>query len=210
MSLLSIASLALDFGAVNRATFHQDGVTPESDTTHTVMLGLLAIDIASRHPELKLNVGLVAQLVYVHDLVEAKCGDTNSFAITPEAQYAKNEREREALADLIEGELREHSHLKFLLFTYENQECPEARFIRYLDKVTPKLTHALNDGAAFMKMGKSWVEVRQAHTAQIDALRRKYPEFADVVGRYLNEACDASEEAYMRRLSRKSTRRIDV
>ena len=206
MSLLSIASLALNFGAVNRATFHQDGVTPESDTTHTVMLGWLAIDIACRHPELGLNVGLVAQLALVHDMVEAAPyeyggGDTNSFSISAEDKAAKDAREKTAMAWLLSGPLADHPHLATLVAMYECNGCPEARFVRYMDKVTPKLTHALNGGAAFVKMGKSWRDVYVAHNVQIIALEQKYPEFADVVGAYLEAACDASEEAYFQRVS---------
>lgn len=196
--MLTIASLVLDFGKVNRATFHQDGVTPESDTTHTVMLGLIAIDIAAKHPDLRLDVGLVAQLVYVHDLVEAKCGDTNSFAISNEARADKERREAIALGQL-KAELRDHPYLLHLLTMYEEQACPEARFICYLDKVMPKLTHALNGGVAFVKMGKKIHDVYEAHDDQAIELQKKYPEFAGTLGSVFNQACWDCEDAYVKR-----------
>lgn len=198
---LQVAELALDFGQVRRATLHQDGVTPESDTTHTVMLALLACSLASKHPELSLNVGIVAQLAIVHDLVEARCGDTNSFAITDEARAAKERREAEALRSIIADFSKTHPWLVEMLLLYEREGCPEARFVRYLDKVTPKLTHALNRGAYFQRAGISYDEVKTAHDRQIRALGTKYPEFARVVGFLLTDVCCAAEDAYLERIT---------
>lgn len=192
---IQIAELALDFGRVNRATLHQDGVTPESDTTHTVMLTILACSLASKHPELSLNV-LVAQLSIVHDLVEARCGDTNSFALSPEACAEKERREAEALKSIIEDFSKSHPWLVETLLMYELESCPEARFIRYLDKVTPKLTYTLNRGAYFKRAGITLAEVEGEHNRQIAKLGSKYPEFAVVVGKLLADACGMAEEAF--------------
>lgn len=200
-SALQVAELALDFGQVHRATLHQDGVTPESDTTHTVMLTILACSLASKHPELSLNVGLVAQLAIVHDLVEARCGDTNSFAITDEARAAKERREAEALRSIIADFSKTHPWLVEMLLLYEREGCPEARFVRYLDKVTPKLTHALNRGAYFAGAGISYDEVKAAHDRQIQVLGTKFPEFARVVGFLPTDVCCASEDAYRERIT---------
>ena len=77
-----LAALVLQFGRVNRATFHPDGIRRETDTDHTVMLGVLAAALASRWHTLGLNVGRVAEFALVHDLAEAYAGDTQSFDIT--------------------------------------------------------------------------------------------------------------------------------
>lgn len=195
-SALQVAELALDFGRVNRATLHQDGVTPESDATHTVMLAILACSLTAKHPELSLNVGLIAQLALVHDLVEARCGDTNSFAMTDEARAEKERRETEALASIIAGFSATHPWLVETLLMYEREGCPEARFVRYLDKVTPKLTYTLNRGAYFRRAGITLAEVEDSHNRQIAKLGSKYPEFAGVVGRLLADACGAAEAAF--------------
>ena len=42
---IQIAAVAMRFGEIERATQHPDG-RPESDTTHTVMLGLVALELA--------------------------------------------------------------------------------------------------------------------------------------------------------------------
>ena len=66
-----LAHYALALGRVNRATAHEDGVRPETDTDHTVMLALVA-------PELAYQVGGVFQIyrvgafAVVHDLVASK------------------------------------------------------------------------------------------------------------------------------------------
>lgn len=63
-----LASLVLDFGKVDRITAHQDGVFPESDTDHTVMLGVIGVSLAKRLYN-DLDLGLIAQFALVHDLV---------------------------------------------------------------------------------------------------------------------------------------------
>ena len=191
--MVQIGQLALLFGRTNRATFHEDGVTPESDTDHTVMLGLIACPIAL---ELGLHTGNVAQFVLVHDLVEAHAGDTNSFDIGPSAAQAKEEREAKALARLIEEFGADSWMLSWLLF-YEAQEAPEARLVRYLDKAMPKITHMLNGCAAIQAMGKTHADLVRAHVEQLAALNTQYPELAETVGPLMADIMKQSEDAWI-------------
>ena len=46
---LRLARISLAFGRVDRATRHEDGLRPETDTDHTVMLGLIACEFAPAH-----------------------------------------------------------------------------------------------------------------------------------------------------------------
>lgn len=139
---VDIAKLALQFARVRRVTRHEDGRRPEFDSDHTVMLAILACDMA---PE-GLDLGLVAQFAIVHDLVEAdpECGDTPTLTIDDAGREAKAKREAAAMERLL---LRfgEFSWLGRMLRAYERQDTPEARYVRIMDKVTPKLTHMLND-----------------------------------------------------------------
>ena len=194
---VKLAELILRFGRVNRATYHPDGVRPESDTDHTVMLGVLACALAAKWRHLSLNVGRVAEFALVHDLAEAYAGDTQSFDITAEAKADKEAREVAAFARIAREFAAHFPWLVGTLGAYEAQKEPEARFVRYLDKVTPKLTHALNGGVAFRQMGKSAEDVWVVHQAQIDKLAAEYPEFADTVGVILGNACNESERAYI-------------
>ena len=193
-SLLPLADLALRLGAVNRATLYPDGVTPESDTDHTVMLALMACAVASAHPELGLNIGLVCQFAVVHDLPEAWAGDTDSF-FTAATGHAPGKAEREAAAvKRINRDCAEWTWLRAMMYRYERQEEPEARFVRYMDKVCPPLTNTLNGGAAIRARGVGKVGTQDAaHAARLAAT---YPEFAPTVGAYLRDACDASEAAF--------------
>jgi 5'-deoxynucleotidase YfbR-like HD superfamily hydrolase len=191
--LLLFARLCLAFGQVNRVTFHPDGVTPESDTDHTFMLGMLACSIAANHPELALNVGLVAQFSYVHDFVEVHALDTPTFGISDEGRAEKEAREAAALKKL-EVELTAFPWVLDLLRRYERQEEPEARFVRYLDKLCPRLTHILNGGVAYGVASLS--EVHAHHVRHQAALTETYPEFAEVVGPLIAESSRLAEEAY--------------
>lgn len=82
-----LADLCLQFARVNRATHHPDGVRPETNADHTVMLGVYACSLAQRiNDEMKdphrlpyLDVGRVAQFALIHDLPEVYAGDVNTF-----------------------------------------------------------------------------------------------------------------------------------
>lgn len=197
LGLIDLARLALAFGRVNRATFHPDGVTPESDTDHTVMLALIAPALAaSLRPDLRPD--LVCAFAVVHDLVEVKTGDTNTIGITAEGRAAKAAREAAALVELRK-ELAAFPWIVGTLDRYEAQVEPEARWVRYIDKVLPKLTHAQNGCVAARSLARRLGEplrhaLARVHEAQRDELAQKYPEFpeADAVLRYAMDAAEAA------------------
>jgi 5'-deoxynucleotidase YfbR-like HD superfamily hydrolase len=94
--IVKLASIILDFGRVNRRTFHQDGLYPESDTDHTVALGIIGATLASKiYPSL--DIGLITQFALVHDLVEVYAGDTPTLMnINDTFLKQKEDREKEA------------------------------------------------------------------------------------------------------------------
>jgi putative hydrolase of HD superfamily len=172
---LNLARISLTFARVERVTRHEDGVRPETDTDHTVMLGLVACDLAPAH----LDRARIAAFALVHDLVEVYAGDTQTLVISPEGATAKRDREDIARARLV-AELGDGSWLAGLLATYERQQEPEARFVRLLDKVLPKLTHAFNGcGAALVLTDRpGFID---AHARQFQKLREEYSEFPDAL-----------------------------
>ena len=172
---LLLARVSLAFGRVERVTRHEDGVRPETDTDHTVMLGLVACEFAPAN----LDRAKVAAFALVHDLVEVYAGDAQTLVISPEARVAKKAREDAAQARLV-AELGEGSWLAGLLATYEQQRDPEARFVRLLDKVLPKLTHAFNGCAAAMSLTDRMGFV-DSHARQLRKLQEEYPEFPDAL-----------------------------
>ncbi|MES2931448.1 MAG: HD domain-containing protein [Patescibacteria group bacterium] len=152
-AIIDLGELSLAFGRVNRITCHPDGVTPESDTDHTVMLGLVACAFAERFaPEL--DRGKIAQFALVHDFVEVYAGDTPTANILSDADYtSKEEREAEALLRLRSEFDAELPWLGETIDAYERRDTPEARFIKVIDKALPKITNMLNKGATFLKRG---------------------------------------------------------
>ena len=191
---LDIARLALAFGEVDRATAHPDG-RPETDTTHTVMLALLAGELAELEVEnlWTFNPRDVVALALVHDLVETFAGDTcTARGLTPEQAQVKEVREA-AARQRIRELLGESSWVVRILDRYEAQETHEARFVRYLDKITPKLTHVLNGGRALRAIGMTFTEMRAKHEEQSAALAQQYPEFKATRALF-DEACRLAEE----------------
>lgn len=182
---LLLAKLALAFGRVERATRHDDGLRPETDTDHTVMLGLVACELAPA----ELDRSKVAAFALVHDLIEVYSGDTQTLVISPEAMTAKATRERAARARLV-AELGAGSWVAETLSTYEAQVEPEARFVRLIDKVLPKLTHALN-GCAGARPLTDRAGFLDAHARQLGRLRGEYPEFQDALDLLAESMCHA-------------------
>jgi 5'-deoxynucleotidase YfbR-like HD superfamily hydrolase len=202
--LLNLAGLILDFGKVERATRHQDGERPETDTDHTVMLAVLALEIVnaweSRGLALGLDRGRLAMLALVHDLPEARAGDTNTMGgLTPEAKAAKAAREAQAL-DEIRTLLGPSSWTVAAVEAYERQDTPEARFLAYLDKITPKLTQAMNGGIQAINAGHDVAWLRERHRVQGLELAARYPEWARVLGPLFDAASLAAETAMARAL----------
>lgn len=142
--VIKLGELALAFGRINRtAVYHPDGITPESDTDHTVMLGWVACSLAAQYfPHL--NIGLVAEFALVHDAPEVYAGDTNTLRISDQGRAAKADRERAAVRRLVDEYGSALPWLPTVLQQYEAQVLPEARFVRGVDKILPKCVHLLD------------------------------------------------------------------
>jgi putative hydrolase of HD superfamily len=179
-AVVRLGGVALDFGRVDRITYHPDGETPESDTTHTVMLGLLACSLAQRwFPGLR--VGLVAQYALVHDVVEVYAGDTPTLRTQgADEKAAKQARERAAMMRL-QGEFTGHlPWMPWMISTYEDLATPEARFVKLLDKLLPKITHILNGAVTIERQGMTRAELVARYEAQGRELDRYASEFPEV------------------------------
>ena len=151
-AVINLGEMSLAFGRVDRVTYHPDGKTLESDTDHTVMLGLVACAFASRYlPEL--NVGLIAQFALVHDLVEVYAGDTSTLRIDDAGRKAKAEREAAAQHRIEQEFSRRLPWLPWIIESYEARTLAEARYVKALDKLLPKITHILNDCVTIHEQG---------------------------------------------------------
>jgi putative hydrolases of HD superfamily len=210
-SIIGLAQLSLQFGRTNRVTYHEDGKTLESDTDHTCMLGLIACAFAERVNQTlpargvsksietsqtysyvnrsPLDIGLIAQFAFVHDLVEALCGDTNTLRISSQGRVSKEEREHAALEELR----RRFAALPWIAATidrYEALDTPEARFVKVVDKVLPKLTHALNGGAALREHDVDLAKLRTVNGSQREQIAATYGADQPEAMRLLYEAHD--------------------
>lgn len=147
--LVDIGRLVFQFARVNRVTYHEDGVTPESDTDHTVMLSVCACALGEKLYKDILDLGLVAQFAIVHDLVEAYANDTDTFGIEEEKRRMKEEREHEAFIRIRREFETVYPWIPKMIEKYEQLDTKEARFVKTVDKLMHKITHILNKGAYF-------------------------------------------------------------
>lgn len=175
-AIIDLGNLALAFGKVNRITCHPDGITPESDTDHTVMLGLVACAFAERFaPEL--DRGRIAEFALVHDFVEVYAGDTPTARILSDADHmSKEEREAVALARIRDEFDKELPWLGETIDAYERRDTPEARFVKVVDKALPKITNMLNGGVTFKGQKHDAVSGEEFLSHQHEKLSRTYGE----------------------------------
>lgn len=193
-----LAMLAMAFGRVNRATLHPDGKTPESDTDHTVMLGWTALALLTMPDFSHLRPGKVAIYSLIHDAVEVYAGDTDTTGgLTDEQRQDKEQRETVALERLTSELTLLPGFLKHIE-DYEAQADDEAHFVRYLDKVLPKITHRHNHavGMSYTKVG----DLRHAHDTQNRSLKQQHPMLADSLGEIFDHFAGLAEVALETRL----------
>jgi putative hydrolase of HD superfamily len=167
-----LVKLALAFGRVERGVSHSDG-KPETDTDHSVSLAWLACSLAQLwYPGL--DRGLIAQLAVVHDAPEVYAGDTYAVTAAEEEKKAKTEREHAAVKQITD-ELKSLSWLPTMIMFYELQNSPEARFVRAVDKLMPKIV-LRHEGKIGVRLGSHGVttEIARAFRAREAAEMSQY------------------------------------
>lgn len=194
--LVDIGKLIFQFAKVNRVTLHEDGLTQESDTDHTVMLAVSACALASKlYPSL--DVGKVAQFAIIHDLVEVYAGDTNTFNISSEDRHKKEERERVALQRIKSEFQNVYPWIPDTIEEYESLIRDEAQFVKAVDKIMTKLTHRINQGAYLKKEGKTQEETERHYGSQTTAIEEKYgKKFPEIVQILKTLTDDIIKETY--------------
>jgi 5'-deoxynucleotidase YfbR-like HD superfamily hydrolase len=176
-ALIALGGLAMQFATIQRATYLADGSTHESDTDHTVMLGLMACAFAATY-EPSLDIGKVAQFALVHDLVEAYAGDTDTFNMTSDKHHSdKAAREAVALARIQKEFDATLPWISKTISEYESLESPEARFIKTLDKTLPKVTRFVNNDA----MNTDAETFNNFCNNQIEAIKAGYGKDQEIV-----------------------------
>lgn len=177
--IIELGNLSLNFAKTNRFTLHQDGVRPESDTDHTFMLALLGCSLANSFYKDKLDIGLVSQFAMIHDLVEVYAEDTDTLVNNSvEAKKEKQERERKSIERIKEEFGSRFPYIHETIEKYEAQDTKEARFIKILDKILPRITNILN-GSASNKKRKTKEEYAlflEGEMVKHEIYREEFPE----------------------------------
>lgn len=106
----------------------------ETDAEHAWSIALVACTIAPLIDK-ELDVGKIAQLAIVHDIVEIYAGDVSIWD-TKEAKSKKAEQEEKSLQKL-ENEYSEFHWFINNIKEYEQKSSKEAQFVYAVDKLVP-------------------------------------------------------------------------
>ncbi len=195
--LVDIGKLILTFARVNRTTYHEDGVTPESDTDHTVMVSVCACALADKLYKNSLNIGLVAQFGVVHDLVEAYALDTDTFGISDSERKEKEIKEHQAFLQIQTEFENVYPWLSQSIEAYERLDTKEARFVKTVDKCMTMITHILNGGVYFKNRGISRDQMWEDYQSVTRSAQIKHGgEFPEVIA-FIDELIEeARKETY--------------
>jgi putative hydrolase of HD superfamily len=171
---IELTRLLLAFGLTNRATHHADQITRESDTDHTVMLGIIACAFAAKMAP-RLDQGKIAQFALVHDLVEVYAGDTPTMRIMSEEDTQKKKGSEEAALERIKNEYADsYPWIHETIEEYESLATPEARFVKVVDKALPKFVHIINQGTTARSLGHTRESATAFHEHQNEKLGKTY------------------------------------
>ncbi|MFZ2152024.1 MAG: HD domain-containing protein [Minisyncoccia bacterium] len=191
--VVELGKLVHLFGNTDRAIFYEDGVTPESDTDHTVMLGLIACALAHSYDR-TLDIGKVAQFALVHDLVEAYAGDTQTLNASQETLRIKDKVEHAALQRIKSEFDHVFPWISETIEEYEGLRLPEATFIKTLDKCMPKITHILNKGVMLKPHFKDSLSAMEYFKKQNEKISNSYgakhPIVTELNAVLADEACE--------------------
>jgi len=168
--LLELSVYCMRFADVNRATSNLNGTTPESDTDHTVMLGIVGCAFAARlAPEL--DLGKIAQFALVHDFTEVITGDVDTLMPFDASEKALKEKEAlETLRTLFGNVPWLHTTMQ----EYESLASPEARFVKVLDKVLPKITQLASNGKTLAARGMGSWDLKVFMDKQFNSIVNSY------------------------------------
>jgi putative hydrolase of HD superfamily len=142
---LALGKTALEFAEVKRIPRKANGER-ESDVEHSYMLALIVPELIESL-ELPLDKGLAVQYCNVHDLLEIKANDFNTFNID-EATYKQKQAIEHGFLEELLSELPPYTAQ--MLARYESQEDAEARFVKAVDKFLPFIVDLHGDGVRIM------------------------------------------------------------
>ena len=177
---LELGGLAMRFARVDRTPRYEDGER-ESDVEHSFMLGLVAPELAYMLYPASLDANLVSAYASVHDLIEVRTGDVATFQLSDEDLLQKELTEQAALEHLLAAL---PPRTRKLLYDYEQQQDPESRFTRAVDKNLPIVVDILGSGRRVMNEDynvQTPIELGRAHDTLRTRMQQRFNEFPQVV-----------------------------
>lgn len=148
--LAPLSELGHEYSRTETGVELADG-TPETDGDHVVHLGIMAVAYALKYRP-GLDPGRVALYVLLHDIDEAKVGDTPTLGVDEAALYAKKELEAEGRKQVEEDAVNFPEFIE-LLRSLSDLERPEDTFGKAFDKLAPGYLHSVTHGKTLVKYG---------------------------------------------------------
>ena len=147
---------------VLRRTLLVDQSRRENDAEHSWHIAVMAL-LFQEYAKEAVNVGRVAEMCVVHDLVEIYAGDT--FAYDAKGNEDKEAREAAAADRLFEQLPEEQGKMiRELWEEFDAMETADARYAACLDRIQPFLHNTLTGGHTWVEGGtkRPMVEKRMA------------------------------------------------
>lgn len=129
-----------------------------------------------------MNHGLVSQFAIIHDFVEVYAGDTPTLHITHKDLFKeKEEREKLAYEKIKEEFYETFPWISETIDKYEKLDTKEARFIKVIDKVLPKLTVVLNNGTSSSIKNIRKTEAQETFNKQRILIKEKAYDMNEII-----------------------------
>lgn len=132
--VIAMATLSERLAAEQRQRVAHISGKPENVAEHSLMLIKVASALAQKYYP-KLDISKVVQYAALHDDVEAYVGDTPTGEWCDTDYDSKASREDEGLQQLKHEFSEVFPDYVGMVEAYEQQEDPESRFVRMIDKV---------------------------------------------------------------------------
>ena len=169
---------------VLRRTLLVDQSRRENDAEHSWHIAVMAL-LFEEYAKEAVNVGRVAEMCVVHDLVEIYAGDT--FAYDAKGNEDKEAREA-AAADRLFAQLPEEQWkmIRELWEEFDAMETADAKYAACLDRIQPFLHNTLTGGHTWVESGTK----RPAVEKRMAIVKEFMPEVYEWVEANLDRAVD--------------------
>lgn len=172
---IGAASLVGASTQIERIPNNPDGQR-ENVAEHTQNLSTIAVHFAKVMGLHHLGTNKIEDFARVHDLLELKVGDKNTFNLTPQELEEKEKAEHAGLEELLQ-ELP--GWLADALQEYERQDTEEARFVRAIDKLLPLSVNIAHEDLTVVRRDfdiTTSEELRHAHRSINQGLAGRFGE----------------------------------